>query len=205
MHTTDMIKITPMGESDAQCVAKLHADSINEGFLAKLGIRFLQQLYLGIAEDGESKVWVAKSNDKVMGFCAYSYNVNGMYRRVLRRRLIRLALAALPRAMNPLVIKEALDTLRYPAKQNAQKLTATEILSIAVDECARGTGVGKMLLNRAMEQAMQDGASEIKVLAGADLEGANRFYTSYGFTKSTRIIQHGEALNVYVKPIVHDT
>ena len=79
-----MIAIRELNKPNAKAVAELHAAAINKGFLAKLGIRFLRQLYLGIADDPESKVWIAVKDEKVLGFCAYSRNVTGMYSRVLR-------------------------------------------------------------------------------------------------------------------------
>ena len=100
-----------------------------------------------------------------------------------------------------MIIKEVLDTLRYPTKQNTKALPKTEILSIAVNGNTRGEGLGKKLLDKAIEQATKDGEPTIKVLAGAKLDAANRFYTSYGFQKLTEIIQHGEPLNVYVKDV----
>jgi ribosomal protein S18 acetylase RimI-like enzyme len=196
-----MSQIRPMQDKDAVAVARLHAQSITEGFLGKLGRRFLRQLYLGIAHDEGSRVLVAEEKQAVAGFCAYSRDVAAMYRRVLRARVFRLAWGSLPRSLNPAVIKEVFDTLRYPAKQSAKRLPAAEILSIAVAADARGTGVGKRLLHEVIELARREGQPAIKVLAGAKLEGANRFYRAGGFDLATQIIQHGEPLNVYVKQL----
>jgi hypothetical protein len=55
------------------------------------------------------------------------------------------------------------------------------------------------LLDKAIQQAALDGQAEIKVLAGAILEGANKFYPACGFTLTDAIIQHGETMNVYVR------
>jgi len=194
-----MSLIRSMQDEDAAAVARIHAQSITEGFLIRLGRRFLRQLYLGIAHDEGSQVLVAIEGPAVAGFCAYSCDVAAMYRRVLRARTFRLALASLPRSLNPLVIKEVFDTLRYPAKQSAKRLPAAEILSVAVAADARGTGVGKRLLHEVVGLARREGQPAIKVLAGAKLEAANRFYRACGFDLATEIIQHGEALNVYVK------
>jgi len=194
-----MSLIRTMHDEDAAAVARLHAQSITQGFLSKLGERFLRQLYLGIARDEGSGVVVALRGQDVAGFCAYSRDVSSMYRRVLRARTFRLGLASLPRSLNPLLIKEVFDTLRYPSKQSAKRLPPAEILSIAVAASERGTGVGNKLLEEAVEWVRQEGQSAIKVVAGARLEGANRFYIACGFEKVAEIVQHGEILNVYVK------
>lgn len=187
-----------MQKRDAGQVAALHAATITEGFLLRLGRRFLRQMYLGVAEDEHSVVYVARAGDRVLGFCAYSEDVSAMYKRVLRSRWWRLGWASVPNSLNPFVLKEVLDTLRYPAKQAAVDLPPAEILSIGVDASTRGGGVGRKLLDRALEHARAAGQTRVKVLAGAKLAGANAFYQRYGFSKLAELTQHGEVLNVYV-------
>lgn len=194
-----MIEVRHMRPNESSAVARLHTDSITEGFLNKLGLRFLACLYRGIQDDATSHVWIAKDNDDVVGFCAYAQNVGGLYKRILRQRFLRLAFASLPASLNPWVLKEVVDTLRYPAKQHAQQLPAAEILSIAVHAQGRGSGIGNRLLEMATKQATADGEAEIKVLAGAALAGANKFYIKCGFDKRCEIQQHGHAMNAYVK------
>ncbi len=193
------ITIDSMQPAHAPAVGRLHAVTITEGFLLRLGERFLAELYRGVAADHACRVWVAADGDRVVGFCAYARDVSGMYRRILRRRWLRLGLASLPASLNPFVLKEVLDTLRYPAKQGDLRLPPAELLSIGVDASTRGTGAGRRLLEMAVAQAAADGQPEIKVLAGAKLDGANRFYSACGFEKRAEIVQHGEILNVYVK------
>lgn len=196
-----MIEIREMEDRDAGEVARLHAGTITEGFLGRLGRRFLRELYRGIATDEGSRVWIAVANQDVVGFCAYSQDVSALYRRLLRARGVRLAFASLPHSLNPGVVKEVLETWRYPAKQSKHRLPPAEILSIGVDASARGTGTGKRLLNEALDQARGEGLAQIKVLAGAKLPGANRFYRACGFDLVDEITQHGETLNVYVKSL----
>ena len=193
------ITVQPLAREHAPAVARLHARRINEGFLVRLGERFLGELYLAIAAEPDAAVLVALNQTRVVGFCAYARDVAGLFRRLLRRRGWRLGLAALPRAFNPRILFKIIETLRYPAKQEGAKLPAAEILSIAVDDQMRGAGIGTMLIERALQLAQRDGQAEIKVLAGAALEGANRFYLKCGFEKRTQIFQHGEPLNVYVR------
>jgi GNAT superfamily N-acetyltransferase len=196
-----MATIRLMRNADARRVAQLHADSITEGFLSRLGPRFLAALYRGIAADEASAVFVAEEDTRAVGFCAYARDVSGLYRRVLRARFWRLGFASLPRCLNPWVLKEIADTLRYPAKQAAQALPSAEILSIAVESAAQGKGIGRALLDEALRGARRDGQRQIKVLAGAKLNQANRFYESCGFHKAAELEQHGEPLNVYVRTL----
>jgi ribosomal protein S18 acetylase RimI-like enzyme len=187
-----------MKPADATAVARLHGETIAAGFLSKLGRRFLRQLYLGVAADPGACVWVAECDGEIFGFLAYAQDVGAMYRRVLKARFWRLGLASLPRSLNPWLIKEVFETLRYPAKQAAQALPPAEILSVGVDARTRGSGVGRRLVAHAAARAKADGQRQLKVLAGARLEAANRFYQACGFAKAGEIVQHGEVLNVYI-------
>lgn len=191
------VLVRHMREDDAAQVAALHADTITEGFLTRLGRRFLRQLYLGIARDPQSAVFVAEQDGSVAGFCAYSRDVSAMYRRVLGTCWARLAWAALPAALSPRVLREVFETLRYPRKQAALRLPRPEILSIGVSSAARGGGVGRRLVEAAVDRARADSEQQLKVLAGAKLEAANRFYQRCGFECVTTLVQHGEPLNVY--------
>ncbi|HNO78729.1 MAG TPA: GNAT family N-acetyltransferase [Phycisphaerae bacterium] len=190
--------IRTMRRSDERLVAALHMKAISGGFMAQLGQRFLAQLYRGIGQDENSVVWVSEIDGVFNGFCAYTSNVAGLYKRILRRRFLQLGCAALPQALRPSIIMECLDTLRYPGKLSAIDLPAAEILSIAVEDSAQGTGTGKRLIGYALDRAQEDGETHIKVLAGHKLEGANRFYKACGFQKQLELIQHGEPLNVFV-------
>ena len=199
--TRGVVSIRKMKPSDAASIARLHAAAIELGFLSRLGPNFLASLYQGISESEGSHVFVADDGGDVLGFCAYTRDVDSMYRDVLGRRWGRLLVAVFLRLLDPRLAKEVWDTLRYPTKQAAQHLPPAEILSIAVSEGSRGGGVGRLLLEQALHQAALDGQREIKVLAGAELGDANRFYEQCGFTVRSQMIQHGKPLNVYVRAL----
>ena len=195
-----MPAIRPMTADDVAAAAQMHGHCIDRGFLVRLGPRFLRQLYRCLAADDAGKVWIALDDaGRVIGVCAYARDVRRLYRRVIRRGWFRLALATLPHSLHPRIAKGVLDALRYPRKVSRKRLPAAEILSIAVDPATRGAGVGRMLLERAVAQARQDGQEQIKVLAGTVLEVANRFYQACGFVKIDELAQHGGTLNVYAR------
>ncbi len=178
--------------------ARLHAETIKYGFLARLGQRFLRQVYDGIACDSDSCLWVLEERGAVLGFLAYSADVSAMFRRIKRARVLRLGFAALPAILNPSLLWQVLDTMRYGDKQSAAALPPAEILSVGVSAAARGKGVGRRLIERAVERAERDGQRQLKVLAGAKLQEANQFYPACGFRKYCELMQHGEPLNVYM-------
>jgi GNAT superfamily N-acetyltransferase len=192
--------IRTLTSADVAAAADLHGRCIDRGFLVRLGPRFLRQLYRYLAEADAGQVWVAIGDDgRVIGVCAYARDVRRMYRSVLRRGWFWLALATFPNSLRPRMAKGVLDVLRYPRKVGAKQLPPAEILSIAVDPSVRGGGVGRALLERAVEQARLDGQEQIKVLAGVVLVVANRFYQACGFEKIDELSQHGGTLNVYAR------
>lgn len=198
--TPTILTIRSLTPTDVPAAAGLHGRCIDRGFLVRLGPRFLRQLYRCLAADDAGRVWVAIADGgRVIGVCAYARDVRLLYRSVIRRGWFRLALATLPHSLRPGAAKGVLDALRYPRKVGRKKLPPAEILSIAVDPTARGSGVGRMLLERAVEQARMDGEPQIKVLAGVVLDTANRFYLACGFEKIDELSQHGGTLNVYAK------
>lgn len=195
------LEIGRMQPAEARAVAQLHADGINQGFLVRLGVPFLRQLYLGIARAEGAAVFVVRRGGEILGFCAYARHVPTVYKQVLRQRWFRLGWAALPRLLRPTMVKECLDTLRYPKKQAASHLPPAEVLSIAIRADARGLGVGRGLIEAVVAQARGDGEPTIKALAGDILPAANQFYVRSGFKVAGQLTQHGRALNVYVRDL----
>jgi ribosomal protein S18 acetylase RimI-like enzyme len=56
---------------------------------------------------------------------------------------------------------------------------------VVVSERHRGNGAGKRLVAEIIEQARADGAHRITLLTDHDNRGAQRFYESFGFARST--------------------
>ncbi|QOJ13159.1 MAG: GNAT family N-acetyltransferase [Planctomycetia bacterium] len=193
--------IRPMAGSDSADVARLHALTINRGFLARLGPRFLRELYIGIEEDPESAVWVAELDGSVCGFLAYTANVAGLYRRVLRARSWRLFLGMIPRVLRPAMLRNVLETLCYPRTQEAMHLPRAELLAVGIDPHRQGTGAGRRLVAAMLDRARADGVDRVKVVVGGDLDGANAFYPRVGFTRLTEFEHHGRMSIVYVIPV----
>ena len=69
---------------DYRCVAKLHAASIDQGFLSTLGPRFLALLYRAIDESPDSVLILAREDDQVVGFVAGTLDMGPVYRGLLR-------------------------------------------------------------------------------------------------------------------------
>lgn len=55
------------------------------------------------------------------------------------------------------------------------------VIALAVDECARGRGIGKVLLTAVEDWAKSGGAEGIRLTSGTDREGAHAFYIACGY------------------------
>ena len=195
-----MIRISQL--QDALQVATLHMQSINEGFLPKLGIGFLQSLYSFLIE--KELVIVFEEEDKIMGFISCALSSKGIMKRFLFSSptgILKLVLALLK---NPKLISPLFETYRAPSLSESdpseKEIPETELLSISVSSLAQKGGIGSKLIV-ALEEALKNkGISKYKVIAGEKLVGANKFYVKNGFVLAKQIIIHGnDVSNVYVK------
>lgn len=191
------ISIRPARVTDASALARIHRQALPEGFLSSLGDRFLRRLYAAIAADREAVAFVAEDGKGIAGFATGVPSVRGFYRRFYIRHGFAAMLAAVPHLLRRGVVHRLRETRRYP--DTSRDLPDSELLSIAVDGRLRSRGVGRDLAARILKGLADKGASEIKVVVGAENEGANRFYARMGFRHRASIFVHdGTPSNVLV-------
>jgi ribosomal protein S18 acetylase RimI-like enzyme len=178
--------VRPARPDEVGRVADLHATRVAEGFLARLGPRFLRRLYRRIATSPHTFLFVAVDQDAVMGFLAGATDVRSFYRSFLARDGVLAGLVAAPRLLRSL--PRAIETLRYPA--GVGELPAAEILAVAVARESTGRGVGNALVHAGTAELRRRGVAAAKVVAGADNTAALRLYEGNGFARSRRIALH---------------
>lgn len=180
-------------------VAALHAASIDQGFLATLGVPFLTLMYRAIDEAEDSVLLVEERDGRVLGFVSGGSGMGPIYRRMLGQP-IRLGQALLPSLLRPSRVKRILDILRYGrGKSDGGRLPTAELLSMAVAPEARGMGVAEILYRRLSAHFARQGAEAFKIVAGDALAPAHRFYTKMGAVPASRVEVHaGEGSTVYV-------
>ena len=172
---------------DARLLARMHADGIDTGFLARLGVGFLEQLYRQMLASADSVVLVAEDGYAPVGFVAGTANVDALYREFARDRGFRAALSASFRLARPSTIRRAWETWRYDGDHLD---TSAELLSMAVAEPFRGLGIGKTLGVSFLEEMEARGAERVKVVVGEDNRGALAAYRSMGFAEKGMIEVH---------------
>jgi ribosomal protein S18 acetylase RimI-like enzyme len=180
--------VRPARGADAAAIARLHRRSLPDAFLPRLGDAFLRRLYRAMITDPEALVLVADSGSGVQGFAAGTPSVRRFYRRFMVRHGIPAGLSVLPRLLRPGMPRQLWETARYP--QGPSLLPEAELMAIAVAPGRRSSGVGERLARQLLRGLGARGVAEVKVVVGADNEGANRFYQRLGFRRVARIALH---------------
>lgn len=182
------------GAADTRRAAQLHASSITEGFLPRLGPRFLERLYRCVVNDEHSFLLVAEDPEAgehdqghIVGMIVGTEDVHALYRRFLRRDGLFAALAAAPRVLRN--VGAVLETLRYGSSTTTDLPTA-ELLAIAVDDRARGKGLGRELVDALNAEFTRRGTASSKVVVGAANDTALHLYRGCGYRDAMSMEVH---------------
>ncbi|MBA7649145.1 hypothetical protein ES703_56939 [subsurface metagenome] len=179
-------------------VAALHIQCISTGFISSMGIDFVTSLYDAIVKSKSSLGVVAVRNEKVLGFAAFTTNLNKLYRSVVWRKGLKFALLLAGNVLSLRRIKKIFETLSYPARIKKMNLPSAELLSIAVAPEERRKGLAGQLIEKGLRLYRKTGVDKVKVLIGADNKAGNKLYLKTGFELVGQIINHGVLSNIYV-------
>ena len=179
-------------------IARMHVQSINQGFLPTLGERFLALLYEAIDADQNSALFVEQIDGNVVGFVTGGRGMGSIYRQMLKR-WPRLALALLPVLFQPKKLKRIFEIILFSRKQKpVPGHPRAELFSIAVADSVRGKGVAQRLYGQLVERFRQDGEMVFCIVVGERLESAHRFYRRMGAVPVAQICVHeGQASTLY--------
>lgn len=179
-------------------VAALHIQCINTGFISSMGIDFVTSLYDAIVKSKSSFGVVAVRNEKVIGFVAFTTNLNKLYKSIIRRKGLKFSLLLASNTLSLRRIKKIFETLFYPARTKRMSLPSAELLSIAVGPEERGKGLAGKLIEKGFQLCRKTGVDKVKVLIGADNKAGNKLYLKTGFELIGQIVNHGVLSNIYV-------
>lgn len=174
-------------KADAAALARLHATSIDSGFLPRLGLPFLRRLYESMIGYTGAVVLVADDGHQQVGFVAGVEDVAAFYRHFLRARGSSAAIAALPRLLNPSNLSRAWETFRYGGQSEG---VAAELISMAVVPQRRGEGLGIRLGERLLTELHARGLGRVRVVVGADNARAIAAYRRMGFEDAGTLEVH---------------
>ncbi len=179
-------------------VAALHIQCISTGFISSMGIDFVTSLYEAIVKSKSSFGVVAVRNGKVLGFAAFTTNLNKLYKSVVWRKGLIFTLLLAGNVWSFKQVKKIFETLFYPARTKKMNLPSAELLSIAVGPEERGKGLAGKLIEKGFQHCRKTGIDKVKVLIGADNKAGNKLYLKFGFKLIGQIVNHGVLSNIYV-------
>jgi ribosomal protein S18 acetylase RimI-like enzyme len=163
-----------------------------------MGIDFVTSLYDAIVKSKSSLGVVAVRNEKVIGFVAFTTNLNKLYKSIIRRKGLKFALILAGNVLSLRRIKKIFETLSYPARIKKMNLPSAELLSIAVAPEERRKGLAGQLIEKGLRLYRKTGVDKVKVLIGADNKAGNKLYLKTGFELIGQIVNHGVLSNIYV-------
>ena len=180
-------------------VARLHVLCLDQGFLATLGAGFLAQMYEAIDQADGTLLITEERDGSVVGFITGGTGMGAIYRRMLRQPL-RLAMALLPALVQPAKLRQILEIMRYSGEGGLPADTPrAELLSLAVASEWRGKAIADGLYARLVEGFRAQGIDAFRIIVGAPLAPAHRFYRRMGAAPIGEVEVHaGEASTVYV-------
>jgi len=192
------LKITELLPEHASQTAELHISSISTGFISSLGVDFVTALYEAIAQSKASFGFVAEEEGSVLGFVAFTTNLNSLYKSVILRKGLHFAFLLGGKILSLKRIKNVFETLFYPSRIKKMNLPSAELLSIVIAPEGCGKGLATRLVQKGFQECVKRGIEKVKVLVGADNAAANKLYMKCGFEFVGQIDSHGVLSNIYV-------
>lgn len=196
-----MIRVRAATPADLDSVVQVHQQAFQGFLMTMLGARFLRGYYQCVLGYTHPIFLVAERDGQVLGFAAGFVNPPRFYA-LLRQRKWQLGFAAASHLMwRPRLWRRALSSLRRAENisSSGDAPTLAELASIAVAPTAQGLGIGKQLIQAFLDQARQQGVSEVVLTTDAhNNDAVNAFYQKQGFV-CTRQFWHtpGRLMNEY--------
>lgn len=180
-------------------VVQIHLETFKGFFLTFMGKGFLKQLYLSYCRHIESGLLVAFEDDKPVGFLAYSGDYSGLFKYMIKTRLIPFAWFSLGAFFRK--PKSFMRLLRAfsKSKETKREEKYIELASIGVKPEFKSKGIGTALTNHFKSCVDFSKYAYINLETDADNnDGANRFYMKNGFVlKRTYETREGRKMNEY--------
>ena len=163
-------------------IVSIHLNTFTGFFLTFMGRRFLNLMYRSYAEYMDSGILVAFEEEKPVGFLAYSGDLCGLYKYMIKKRLIQFGWYSLGAFFRkPTVFMRLVRAFLKPGETKREE-KYVELASIGVDPNVKLKGVGSRLIDALKAQVDFSEYAYITLETDAvNNEGANHFYKKNGF------------------------
>lgn len=204
-RTSDTPSIRQMDISDVPSVVQVHLESFPGFFLTFLGPAFLRELYAATLAEPSGIGLVAENERGICGFVTGTAQPAGFYRRLLRRRWWRFALAsAIPIIKRPSIVPRLLRAFSMPERATQQEGRGT-LMSIAVLPDTKGKDIGKALIYSFLKEADKRDLQQVDLLSDRyHNDDVNAFYHGLGFRCERQFTTpEGRTMNEYIIDVMH--
>lgn len=187
------------GKEKVNEVVDIHMKSFSGFFLTFLGKGFLKQLYKGFLEEKNSGLIVAfNENKKILGFLAYSSDLSGFYKYLIKKHLLSFGwYAMLGFFRNPKIFFRLIRAFTYSGEAKREE-KYVELSSIGVLPISENLGIGSRLIDY-LKKLNFEGYQYIKLETDAiNNDIANNFYKKNGFILNhSYFTPEGRKMNEY--------
>lgn len=197
-----MIRIRKIKKEEKKVIpiiVKIHIETFKGFFLTFLGKGFLKLLYSSFVSFSKADVIVAFEDDIPVGFVAYAEDMSGLYKYMIKRKLIPFAWYSLLAFLRrPKVFLRLFRALLKPNETKREE-NYVELSSIGVSPEKKGKGIGSRLIDHLKSEVDFSKTNYIALETDAvDNEIANNFYVKNGFGLYREFVtREGRKMNEY--------
>ncbi|UFH65462.1 GNAT family N-acetyltransferase [Clostridium cadaveris] len=180
-------------------IVDIHMQTFTGFFLTFLGRGFLKYLYKGFIEHSKSGVIVAKENDRILGFLAFSEDLSDFYKNLIKTSLLPFAwYGFLGVLRKPKIFFRLVRSFLKPSESKREE-KYIELSSIGVLPVAKHRHIGSIMITELKNRFNTSNNEYIKLETDAiNNEAANRFYIYNGFKLNQEFVTHeGRVMNEY--------
>lgn len=170
-------------------IVSIHLDTFKGFFLTFMGRGFLKLMYKSYSEYENSGILVALEQDKLCGFLAYSGDLSGLYKYMIKKRLIPFAWFSFGAFLRkPTVFMRLVRAFLKPNETKREE-KYVELASIGVDPAVKSKGIGSQLIDKLKEIVDFEEYSYITLETDAENNDAgNHFYQKNGFVLERKFV-----------------
>ena len=178
-------------------IVTIHLNTFTGFFLTFMGRGFLNQMYTSYCDYEEAGLLVAEEDGKAIGFLAYSSNFSGLYKFMIKTRLIRFGWYSIGAIFRrPSAFMHIISAFLKPGEAKREE-KYVELSSIGVDPNIKSKGIGSLLIDSLKRKVDFTKFAYINLETDAvDNEGAIHFYEKNGFVRE-RTFETDEGRKMY--------
>ena len=165
-------------------VVDIHLATFEGFFLTFMGKGFLKHMYISYIEHVQSDILIALNGNKISGFLAYSEDMSGLYKYMIRHKLIQFAWYSLGAFFRqPKVFMRLIRAFLKPSETKRNE-KYVELASIGIHPADKSKGIGSQLITALKNEVNFEKFEYITLETDAiNNEIANKFYVKNGFQK----------------------